>query len=151
MSHDTSTISVELNFPGLIVAFGQRIVRMFGTQTDGVPFAKDFEILQRQRVSHSDHKIAAGYVERGREYYNKKKFKKARHYFDKAIHFDSDYALAHYYLGLTLYKMGHRNSAIAAWDHAVVSDPDSSIAIKAKSKLKGIRPDRVILPDEDEW
>lgn len=151
MSDETSSTSIDIKFADLLEEGVQRFAHMLRRLIGALPFTRDVAQAEHEFVSASDHKTAAGYLERGREYYNKKKFKKAKHCFDKATRYDSQYALAHYYRGLALFKQGQRNSAITAWNHAVASDPESDAAIKAQSKLKGIKPDKIFMPGDEEW
>lgn len=100
-------------------------------------------ILRRRRVrktlpdqvSDYEHKQAARYLETGREYYNKKRYKKARKYFEKAAATDGRYGLAYYYLGLAMYKTDRPKGAKSAWQRAIDVDPESEAADKAREKL----------------
>lgn len=88
-----------------------------------------------ERVSEYEHKQAARFLETGREYYNKKRYKKALKYFQKAAGIDGRYGLAYYYLGLALYKTDRAKAARSAWQRVIDVDPDSEAADKAREKL----------------
>lgn len=87
------------------------------------------------QVSEEEHKQAARHLETGREYYNKKRYKKALKYFQKAAALDGRYGLAYYYLGLAMYKTDRPKGARSAWQRAIDVDPDSEGAEKAREKL----------------
>lgn len=86
-------------------------------------------------VSDYEHKQAARHLENGREYYNKKRYKKALKYFQKAAATDGRYGLAYYYLGLALYKTDRPKGARSAWRRAIDVDPESEAADRAREKL----------------
>lgn len=86
-------------------------------------------------VSEEDHKRAARDLETGREYYNKKRYKKAAKYFQRAATIDGRYGLAYYYLGLAFYKTDRPKGARSAWQRAIDVDPESEGAEKAREKL----------------
>lgn len=86
-------------------------------------------------VSDYEHKQAARHLETGREYYNKKRYKKALKYFEKAAAVDGRYGLAYYYLGLAMYKTDRPKGAKLAWQRAIDVDPESEGADKAREKL----------------
>lgn len=86
-------------------------------------------------VSEQEHKQAARSLESGREYYNKKKYKKALKHFQKAAAIDGRYGLAYYYLGLAMYKTDRLRGARAAWQRAIDVDPESEAADRAREKL----------------
>ena len=86
-------------------------------------------------VTEEEHKQAARQLESGREYYNKKRYKKALKYFQKAAAIDGRYGLAYYYLGLAMYKTDRPKGARAAWQRAIDVDPESDAADKAREKL----------------
>ena len=82
-----------------------------------------------------DRRRAVKELEKGRRYYNKRELKKARDYFERAVISDESYSLAHYYLGLVLYRLEFPQAGIAAWRRATEVDPDSEAAQKATRKL----------------
>ncbi len=86
-------------------------------------------------VTDEEHKQAARVLESGREYYNKKRYKKAMKYFQRAATIDGRYGLAYYYLGLAMYKTDRPKGARSAWRRAVDVDPESEAAEKARLKL----------------
>jgi len=94
---------------------------------------------QTRSIDESDHKRASGYLERGRVYYNKKRYEKAEHYFRKSIDRDPQYALAHYYLGLALYRKDDSSAAVRAWNRAKEVEPGSDAAAKADKKLDYVK------------
>ena len=86
-----------------------------------------------------DHHRAARYVEKGRKAYNQKRFAVAEEAFRKAILEDSKYALAHYYMGLAMYKQDKLREAITYWTNAVKLEPGSDAATRAEKSLTRVR------------
>ena len=93
----------------------------------------------KSSAQYRDHKRASGHLEHGRRYYNKKKYVKAEEYFRSAVMEDAGYALAHYYLGLALYKQDLSDKAIGCWTRAAKAEPGSDAALKAQKKLEFVR------------
>jgi len=91
------------------------------------------KLFRRETESHRD---AAKNLERGRRHYNKKQYLRAEDLFRRATMADDSYALAHYYLGLSLYKLDKSTDAIKAWERAIFVEPGSKAAFKADKKLE---------------
>ena len=51
----------------------------------------------------------------------------------------SDKLLAHYYLGLALYKQNLSDKATGCWKRAAKAEPGSDAALKAQKKLEFVR------------
>ena len=83
-----------------------------------------------------NHKKPSKYLEQGRKYYNKKKYTHAKRYFKRALEIDPLYPLAHYMMGLVLYKQDDTGAAKRHWEQAIKIDPTSDVAAKADKKLK---------------
>lgn len=90
----------------------------------------------RRNMATEDHRDASRYLEIGRKKYNEKKYKDAEKCFQKAVDADSHYALAHYYLGLVLYKRDDSEGAVRRWTRAITLDKNSDVALKANAKLE---------------
>ena len=86
-------------------------------------------------ASSSTHREASGYLEQGRRSYNSKDYAAAEESFRDAILTDSKYSLAHYYLGLCLYKLDKSGEAIKSWQRAIEVGPGSDAAYKADRKI----------------
>ena len=95
--------------------------------------------LASRGVDADDHKQASDYLEKGRRYYNEKRYERAEHYFLKAIGYDAGYPLAHYYLGLSYYKLENTELALKSWKRVIQIAPDSEAAAKADRKIGTIR------------
>jgi len=85
------------------------------------------------------HKEASGYLEQGRRLYNKKDYTAAEELFRQAAHADTRYPLAHYYLGLCLYKRDKAEDALKSWQRAIDVGPGSEAAFKADKKIEYAR------------
>lgn len=85
------------------------------------------------------HKNAVHLVKKGRERYNARDYEGAESYFRDALTEDPRYALAHTYLGHSLYKQGHIRQAVAAWRRAVAAEPGSEAATKAQRKIRYVQ------------
>lgn len=107
-------------------------------QTAAKAIAERRELAARG-VTQEDHKLAASYLARGREYYNKKRYDRAVECFSEACDCDPGYALAHYFHGAALYKSKEVDSAVRAWKRAQEIDPDSEIGQKAARRLGSIK------------
>ena len=83
-----------------------------------------------------DHRMAANLVEKGRKYYNDRRYRRAERCFRRAVRSDESYGLAHYYRGLSLYQMNLPKAASVAWNRTIEVEPDSDIADKALRKLE---------------
>ena len=89
----------------------------------------------REGASTSQRKSAIRRVEKGIERYNTRRYVEAEELFRQAIALDPGYARAHCYLGNTLHKLGSPEEAVFEWKKAVIVDPESDAAAKAKDKL----------------
>lgn len=88
----------------------------------------------------------------GIERYNRHEYLKAEDSFTRAIGEDPGYARAHLYLGNTLHKLGRQDEAAAQWKKAVIVEPDSDSAQKARQKLDGISSGiRSVTRSLEEW
>jgi tetratricopeptide (TPR) repeat protein len=105
---------------------GQRIARRF--LPDLVPPAE-----------RGNHKEATALLERGRKAYNAKNYPRAEVLFRQAIDEDDAYAKAHYYLGLTMYKLHDSQAAIRAWKRASEVDPTGPMGFKAERKINYVK------------
>ena len=90
----------------------------------------------RHKLASSEHRDASQYLEKGRKKYNKKDYKTADKFFTKAVQADSQYAMAHYFLGLSQYKLKDSDAAMRSWNAAINLDPGSKYAIKADEKIQ---------------
>ncbi|MBI4556473.1 MAG: tetratricopeptide repeat protein [Candidatus Hydrogenedentes bacterium] len=90
----------------------------------------------RDVAGKGDRKSAAHLTEEGRCSYNVKDYVSAEEFFRQAIRVDEKYALAYTYLGHTLYKKGKFRDAATMWRRAIVLEPDSDAAAKARRKLQ---------------
>ncbi|MBW7866524.1 MAG: tetratricopeptide repeat protein [Candidatus Hydrogenedentes bacterium] len=90
------------------------------------------------RSTTSQRKAAIKATMHGTERYNRHEYLKAEEAFMKALEEDPGYARAHLYLGNTLHKLGRQEEAAAQWKKAVIVEPDSESAEKARQKLDGI-------------
>ena len=86
-------------------------------------------------VQRGNHKEATLYLQRGRKAYNSKNYPRAEEFFRQAIDEDGGYAKAHYYLGLTMYKLHDSEAAIRAWKRATEVDPTGPMGFKAERKI----------------
>ncbi|PCJ56864.1 MAG: hypothetical protein COA73_11435 [Candidatus Hydrogenedentota bacterium] len=91
------------------------------------------------KIAKTHHKEASGYLEQGRRLYNKKDYSGAEELFREAVHADTRYPLAHYYLGLCLYKRDKAEDALKAWERAIEVGPGSDAAFKADKKIEYAR------------
>ncbi len=89
-------------------------------------------------MATGDHKKAAKYLEKGRQYYNKKKYDAAGKCFAHALTVDPRYALAHYMMGLVLFKQNDSQAAKRYWEQAIKIDPSSDTAAKADKSIKAL-------------
>lgn len=97
---------------------------------------EDMRKKLKRKMSTASHKDASRYLEIGRKKYNAKKYDEAEKCFQKAVNADGQYALAHYYLGLVLYKRDDSEAALRAWNRTIVLDKHSEIAGKANRKIE---------------
>ena len=105
-------------------------------------FARDIRKFKRFfRFSGSSRRQveARRLVEQGRQHYNQKRSEEAERTFRDAIIEDDSYALAHTYLGYTLYKQKRPQEAALYWQQAIEIAPKSDAARKAGEKLKVLR------------
>jgi tetratricopeptide (TPR) repeat protein len=91
------------------------------------------------RRGDDNHRDAAKSLERGRRYYNKKQYLRSEDFFRRAATADDSYALAHYYLGLALYKMDKSEEAVKAWERAIHVGPGTKAAGKADKKIEYVK------------
>ena len=106
--------------------FGEKIQSVFGGLRKNV----------KRRLATDDHRDASRCLELGRKKYNEKKYKEALKLFEEAVDADGTYPLAHYYLGLALYKRDDSEGAIRAWNRVLMLDKDCDVALKANKKLE---------------
>ncbi len=83
----------------------------------------------------SQRRDARRWLEAGKEAYNIREYAKAEEHFRRALAEDPVYGRAHYYLGNTLYKLNRQGEALESWQKAVLLDPDSESAEKARRKI----------------
>lgn len=88
--------------------------------------------------SKGNRREAMALVEKGRREYNVGQDRLAEGLFRDALHADSNYALAYTYLGNTLYRQGRAQEATHYWTRAIVAEPDSDAARKARLKLQRV-------------
>jgi tetratricopeptide (TPR) repeat protein len=91
------------------------------------------------RRGDGNHRDAAKHLERGRLYYNKKNYFRSEELFRKATMADDSYSLAHYYLGLSLYKMDKSADAMKEWERAIHVGPGTKAAGKADKKIEYVK------------
>ena len=113
-----------------ISQYRRRLVELF--ETAGKKLLPDL----MPPPERGDHTQASALLERGRKHYNKKNFEKAERYFRKAVLADESYPLAHYYLGLSLYKRDDATGAIKAWKRTREIAPTDPAAFKAERKIE---------------
>lgn len=89
-----------------------------------------------------DEKDARRMLEKGRRAYNEKRYTEAEGYLIRALEFDERMPWAHCFLGHTAYQMGKLEEAAAHWHRAVVCDPQSDAAAKARKKIEGLSAKR---------
>jgi tetratricopeptide (TPR) repeat protein len=122
------------------MSIGERIEnwrdRIFDTSTR---FARRFMPDLAPPVERGNHKEATALLERGRKAYNAKNYARAEIFFRQAIDEDVGYAKAHYYLGLTMYKLHDSQSAVRAWKRATEVDPTGPMGYKAERKINYVK------------
>ena len=101
----------------------------------GTRFARRFMPDLAPPVDSGTHKEATALLERGRKAYNAKNYPRAEQFFRQAIDEDGGYAKAHYYLGLTMYKLHDSQGAVRAWKRASEIDPTGPMGFKAERKI----------------
>jgi len=120
-----------------------KFVGVASTGTENVQAAVTAVVKKRRLAARGidadDHKQASDYLEKGRRYYNAKRYERAEHCFLKAIKYDAGYPLAYYYLGLSQLKMENNESAFKSWKRVIQLDPGSEAAAKAERKIGAIR------------
>lgn len=97
-----------------------------------------FRKSTRHWMASGNHNKAARYLEKGRKYYNKKKYSTAERFFKRALRVDPLYPLAHYMMGLVFYKRNDTRGAKRHWEQAIKTDPTSDVAAKADKKIESI-------------
>jgi len=85
-----------------------------------------------------DQKEARRMLEKGRKAYNEKRYTEAEGHLLRALEYDERLAWAHCFLGHTAYQLNRVEEAASHWHRAVVVDPDSDAASKARQKLEGL-------------
>ena len=106
---------------------------------------EDFHKLRHgYKVSRrsDEEKEARRLLKKGRKAYNEKNYSDAENYLMRALEHDEQLAWAHCFLGYTLYKLGRPDEATNHWNRAVVCDPNSDAADKARKKLEGLNAKR---------
>jgi len=101
-----------------------------------------FRRLIPDTAGHADRgnrKEASQLLERGRKAYNAKNYGRAETFFRQSVDEDETYAKAHYYLGLTMYKLHDSQSAVRAWKRASEVDPGGPMGLKAERKLNYVK------------
>lgn len=93
----------------------------------------------RARNKTEDHREAKRLVDAGREHYNQKRYKEAEAVLRDAIILDRECAAAYAFLGYALYKQGRYPEAVTYWEEAVLKDPGSEVASKARKKIDVVR------------
>lgn len=118
------------------MSIGERIDdwrdRLFDT---GTRFARRFMPDLAPPAERGNRKEATALLERGRKAYNSKNYPRAEVFFRQATEEDGGYAKAHYYLGLTMYKLHDAPAAIRAWKRAAEVDPTGPMGFKAERKI----------------
>ena len=89
----------------------------------------------KRKIAAPNHKEASQFLEKGRKKYNKKDYKIAEKFFQKAVDSDRGYPMAHYYLGLAKYKLDDSRGALREWEITINLDTTSKYAIKADAKI----------------
>ena len=115
------------------------LIRRLGA-TGALAGAEDSKARKRRKPPASEqHKEAALHLKHGRERYNAKNYSAALEEFRRAVELDTEYALAHYYVGLAAYKLNDSQSAERAWTRAEELGPTSDTGLKARSKLELVK------------
>ncbi len=104
-----------------------------------VPGAKRSGSKKKKSKGSRNHRLAAKALNVGRKEYNQKRYGKAEECFREATELDDSYALAHYYVGLSMYKVDDLSAAARSWKRAIEVDPKSEAASKAQQKLDHVR------------
>ena len=86
----------------------------------------------------SQRKASIREVKMGTACYNARDYVGAEKCFRRALEQDPGYARAHYYLANTLHKLGLPEEAYEEWGKAVIVEPDSDTAEKAREKLASV-------------
>ncbi|NLV41548.1 MAG: tetratricopeptide repeat protein [Candidatus Hydrogenedentes bacterium] len=86
----------------------------------------------------SQRKASIREVKMGTACYNARDYVGAEKYFRRALEQDPGYARAHYSLANTLHKLGAPEEAYEEWSKAVIVEPDSDTAEKAREKLASV-------------
>jgi len=89
-----------------------------------------------------DQKEARRLLDKGRRAYNEKRYTEAQTYLLRALEHDERLAWAHCFLGHTAYQLGRVDEAAGHWHRAIVSDPQSDAASKARQKIEGLSSKR---------
>jgi len=122
--------------------FKRVVLRQESVRDAAAGIADDSDRLKRAIKGSrkpGDHHRAARYVEKGRKLYNQKRYAVAEEAFRKALLEDSKYALAHYYMGLAMYKQDKLREAIKYWTNAMQLEPGSDAATRAEKSLSRVR------------
>jgi tetratricopeptide (TPR) repeat protein len=90
----------------------------------------------KRSMATDSHREASKYLEQGRKKYNDKHYESAEKYFQRAVDADGQYALAHYMLGLVMYRRDESEGAIRSWNRCIALDRTSKTAAKAYAKLE---------------
>jgi tetratricopeptide (TPR) repeat protein len=102
------------------------------------PGAKKPGPRKKKSKGSENHRLAAKTLNKGRKEYNQKRYGKAEEFFREATELDDNYALAHYFVGLSMYKVDDADAAIRSWKRAIEVDPHSEAASKAQKKIQHV-------------
>lgn len=111
------------------------IARMLGP---GKAFNDCVRLLDKAITLKAD--VAEFYVRRGVCKHELKQEKEASKDFEQAIKIDAKYQPAHYYLGLSLLKLGKKTQARDALKKAMDLGPDTPVGKMARQKRDEVRP-----------
>ena len=104
-----------------------------------LPGARKPETGKKKSRGTHNHRLAAKALNKGRKEYNEKRYGKAEELFREATELDERYALAHYFVGLAMYKVDDADAAVRSWKRAIEVDPNSEAASKAERKIDHVR------------
>jgi tetratricopeptide (TPR) repeat protein len=103
------------------------------------PGAKKPGSGKKKSKGNGNHRLAAKTLNKGRKEYNQERYRKAEEFFREATELDDNYALAHYFVGLSMYKVDDVDAAIRSWKRAIEVAPHSEAASKAQKKIQHVR------------
>ncbi len=115
------------------------LIRRLGAMR-ALPGVEDSKVRKRRKPPATEqHKEAALHLKQGRESYNAKNYSGALEEFRRAVDLDTEYALAHYYVGLAAYKLNDSQTAERAWLRTQELGPTSDTGQKARNKLELVK------------